>query len=206
MARISKEEQEVVKKRILNVSRKLFNEVGFDKTSTKMIAKETGIAEGTIFNYFGSKDELFFEGFYEENMEIIDKGIYVKGDGSNVIEDLCENIFNAINRMLKFPKKVLIQMGLVSIKIARKRPELFKKMAKMDFKYMEEISRYLEEVIKKGLFKEFDSDKMSEIIYGIIFYEFTLYLYDKELSRDELRFKIKDKINILLSGYLKEEK
>ena len=73
MARISKEEQEVVKNKIISVSRKLFNEVGFDKTSTKSISKEAGIAEGTIFNYFSSKDEIFFEVFYSEYFDNIEE-------------------------------------------------------------------------------------------------------------------------------------
>lgn len=36
----------------------LFNKHGFDKTPTSMIAKEAGIATGTLFHYFSTKDEL----------------------------------------------------------------------------------------------------------------------------------------------------
>ena len=92
MARISKEEQEAVKERIIEESRKLFNDVGFDKTSTKMIAKKTGIAEGTIFNYFGTKDEIFFEVFYKDYISDIEKGLSRSSRNEDVINDINENI------------------------------------------------------------------------------------------------------------------
>ncbi len=43
---------------ILDVAIKLFSEKGFDKTTTKEIAKEALIAEGTIFRYFSTKRDI----------------------------------------------------------------------------------------------------------------------------------------------------
>jgi len=42
----------------------LFAEKGFYRTTTKAISKKAGIAEGTLFNYFETKEDLalyFFE-------------------------------------------------------------------------------------------------------------------------------------------------
>lgn len=42
----------------------LFQSKGFDATTTKEIARKAGIAEGTVFNYFRTKDDIalhFFE-------------------------------------------------------------------------------------------------------------------------------------------------
>jgi len=44
---------------------------------------------------------------------------------------------------------------------------------------------------------------MSEIIFGSIIYELSMFLYEKEKTRDEFKFELKDKIEILLSGYIK---
>lgn len=51
---------------ILDGAEKLFAEQGFDATTVNMIADEVGISAPTVFNYFGSKDNilaaLIFEG------------------------------------------------------------------------------------------------------------------------------------------------
>ncbi len=203
MARISKEDQEVVKNKIIEVSRRLFNDVGFDKASTKMIAKETGIAEGTIFNYFSSKDEIFFEVFYLDHINDMNEGIYKHDTNKDIIDEINNNIFKVISKMLRMPKRVLLEMGIVTIKIAKKKPDFFKKMASMDFKYMEIIAEYLDGMIKEDELHEFDTKKMSEIIFGILTYELFLYLYEKDLSKKQLKETIKEKLEILLSGYIK---
>lgn len=51
------------KAKISNVALNLFTRKGIKGTTTKEIAKEAGIAEGTIYKYFKSKDDLAFELF-----------------------------------------------------------------------------------------------------------------------------------------------
>jgi len=43
---------------ILDAAVHLFAEQGFHKTTTREIAEAAGVAEGTLYNYFASKDEL----------------------------------------------------------------------------------------------------------------------------------------------------
>jgi AcrR family transcriptional regulator len=203
MARISKEDQELVKKKIISVSRKLFNDVGFDKTSTKMISKEAGIAEGTIFNYFGTKDEIFFEVFYKDYIDDVKSGLPRNINEKDIINEINENICNVLSKMLRLPKRVLLEMGIVTIKIAKKKPEFFKKMAKIDFQYMEEVEKYLDQLILDDVLISFDSKKMSEIIFGSIIFELSMYLYKKENTKDEFKYNLKEKLDILLKGYIK---
>jgi len=202
MARISKEEQEVVKNKIISVSRKLFNEVGFDKTSTKSISKEAGIAEGTIFNYFSSKDEIFFEVFYSEYFDNVEKGLSRSIENNDIINEITENIYNILKNMLRLPKKVLLEMGLVTIKIAKKKPEFFRKMASIDFKYMEEVQHYLDRLIIEKKLSFFDSKIMSEIIFGSIVYEISMYLYENKMPKSDLKNNLNIKISTLLKGYI----
>ncbi len=46
------------KQLLLNAALKLFVEYGFHGTPTSLIAKEAGVANGTLFHYFKTKDEL----------------------------------------------------------------------------------------------------------------------------------------------------
>jgi AcrR family transcriptional regulator len=53
-----------IRKRIVRAALDLFQTKGFDATTTKAIARKAGIAEGTVFNYFRTKEDIalyFFE-------------------------------------------------------------------------------------------------------------------------------------------------
>jgi len=50
--------KEAVRGRILNAALALFQSKGFDATTTKEIARKAKIAEGTVFNYFETKDDI----------------------------------------------------------------------------------------------------------------------------------------------------
>jgi AcrR family transcriptional regulator len=45
---------------IIKAAEKLLSEKGYDSVSMEDIAKETGLATGTLYRYFDNKDELFF--------------------------------------------------------------------------------------------------------------------------------------------------
>jgi AcrR family transcriptional regulator len=56
--------KDATRHRILDAALTLFEAKGYDKTTTKAIAKRAKIAEGTVFNYFETKDDIalyFFE-------------------------------------------------------------------------------------------------------------------------------------------------
>ena len=50
--------------KILDTSLKLFVERGFHGTSTAEIAKTAGVATGTLFHYFKTKEELIDSSIY----------------------------------------------------------------------------------------------------------------------------------------------
>jgi AcrR family transcriptional regulator len=52
------ENKEKTKQAILRAALELFASKGFYRTTTKAIAKKCGIAEGTLFNYFETKEDL----------------------------------------------------------------------------------------------------------------------------------------------------
>ena len=56
--------KEAIRKRIVTAALNLFQTKGFEATTTRAIARKAGIAEGTVFNYFRTKEDIalhFFE-------------------------------------------------------------------------------------------------------------------------------------------------
>jgi len=55
-----------IRKRIVTSALSLFQTKGFDSTTTKAIARKAGIAEGTVFNYFRTKEDIALHFFEQE--------------------------------------------------------------------------------------------------------------------------------------------
>ena len=56
--RVTAEKKRETRRRIVACARKLFNNKGFEQATTRDIAEAAGIAAGTMFNYFPSKEAL----------------------------------------------------------------------------------------------------------------------------------------------------
>lgn len=58
------------KNEILKSARALFSEKGFKDTNISEITKKAGMATGTFYNYYSSKDKIFMDIFLEENVKL----------------------------------------------------------------------------------------------------------------------------------------
>ncbi len=56
--RITEEAKQATRRRILEASLERFKSDGYDETTTKDIARQSGIASGTLFNYFPTKEAI----------------------------------------------------------------------------------------------------------------------------------------------------
>jgi AcrR family transcriptional regulator len=56
--RITNEAKAATRRRILDTARRLFARDGFDGAATRDLAREAGIAAGTLFNYFPTKEAV----------------------------------------------------------------------------------------------------------------------------------------------------
>jgi AcrR family transcriptional regulator len=56
--RITNDARQATRRRILDAARRLFGRDGFDGAATRDLAQEAGIAAGTLFNYFPTKEAI----------------------------------------------------------------------------------------------------------------------------------------------------
>jgi len=59
VARLTKEMQEIVRERLIQTAAIHFGAAGFTDARIDAIAQDAGLAKGTVYNYFESKQELF---------------------------------------------------------------------------------------------------------------------------------------------------
>lgn len=79
------------KAEILRCGRELFSANGFKDTNVSDITQKAGIAAGTFYLYYPSKDELFMEIYNEENVKLkreIMAALNLDGDPMTVIAEM----------------------------------------------------------------------------------------------------------------------
>ncbi len=76
---------------ILKYGRELFGSKGFKDTNVAEIAKMAGMATGTFYNYYPSKDKLFMEIYLEENVKLkkaIMESVDLEADPIHVMKEI----------------------------------------------------------------------------------------------------------------------
>jgi AcrR family transcriptional regulator len=93
------ENKEHTKERILAAALSLFRKRGLDGTTTRQISQKAGIAEGTLFNYFKTKEDLALFFFQKGTDSLID---WYRGDSTLQRASLPEKLFAIIHRQLDY--------------------------------------------------------------------------------------------------------
>lgn len=65
------------KRKIFETSMKLFAEKGYDATSVEEITATVGVAKGTLYYHFSSKEEIF-KFLVEEGVKLLKNSIFIK--------------------------------------------------------------------------------------------------------------------------------
>ncbi len=91
--------KEQTKERILAAALELFGAKGLARTTTKAISKKAGIAEGTLFNYFKTKEDLALYFFQKETNDLIK---WFNAQKRMEKAPLAERLFAIIHRQLEY--------------------------------------------------------------------------------------------------------
>ena len=163
------------KERILNAALKLFVEFGFHNTPTSKIAKEASVANGTLFYFFATKDELV-------------KALYIEIK-SRLTEHITENLKDetSLHEILKKYYTATLQWALQH-KTEFRFIEQFNTSPYLNQIASEEIEKHVNPVldilrngIKDKIIKPMDVDIIFTLISGHTF-SINQYLVSKQLS------------------------
>lgn len=69
----NREEKEILRQQLIQKGKELFERFGLKKTSITELTKAVGIAQGTFYQFFASKELLFFEIIELEELKIKEK-------------------------------------------------------------------------------------------------------------------------------------
>src|SRR6266496_4286290 len=92
------EKKESTKRAILRAALDLFAQKGFYHTTTKAISRKAKIAEGTLFNYFETKEDLALYFFEQELAGIVE---WYQKDKHTQRAPLPEKLFAIVHHLLE---------------------------------------------------------------------------------------------------------
>ena len=80
------EEMNKTKRKIFETSMRLFAEKGYDATSIEEITATVGVAKGTLYYHFSSKEEIF-NFLVDEGMKLLKNSIEIKTSKCNTTKE-----------------------------------------------------------------------------------------------------------------------
>ena len=136
------------KRKIFETSMKLFAEKGYDATSIEDITANVGVAKGTLYYHFTSKEEIF-NFLVEEGIKLMQNSIDIKTSKlTNYIDKLKAIVLIEIKVVVKYENLITILLS--------------------QFWGKDKIENIVREGIKKGEIKQGNPEAIASEIYGLI--------------------------------------
>ena len=142
--------KETTKSRIVAAALTLFRVKGFDATTTKAIARKARVAEGTVFNYFPTKEDIALH-FLEQEVEHAMAA--VRGNARLRKAPLEEKLFALVQTQLEFlaPHERFIGAAFVQALKPGSRLGLFSPSAQaLQFRYLAFVQDLVDDAIRRG--------------------------------------------------------
>lgn len=174
-------------------------ELGYERTTTRLIATKVGIADGTLFNYFKDKASLLFTVFLEDRRKEL---LALKLPDPNTLDIFVDGIIKILDISLR--------------KDNEKQYQLFKTYyhqtkVKMFYGETTAISAFFQEnqvlfdSVNDYLKRTKISPKLKDQLYEILYVHIT-GLYEEfnywHISLDDFLDKVRNHIKIILKPYI----
>lgn len=169
------------KRKIFEASMKLFADKGYDATSIEEITAAVGVAKGTLYYHFSSKEEIF-NFLVDEGVKLLKNSISIKTDKmTNSIDKLRAIVLIQIKILFKYESFMTIILSKIWGNDER---------SKLCKKYVFEYIKIIENIVKKGIEKgeivNKDADIIASGIFGFTCSSFIYKMKHEEVDVSEL--------------------
>lgn len=173
-------------RQVLLSSLKLFAEIGFENTTARLIAKEAGVSEGTVFSYFKTKEgilEAILSTFLEQVIPDVIADFSKKKFTAN------QETFSVFLRSIVRDRLVFIQENQMQVKILLSRSFIDNAISNQLGNVIVHsiISPILNQFKEKGLIRNWTNERIVRYILALsLSYVLPMMLNDnEELDIDE---------------------
>ncbi|WP_202080351.1 TetR/AcrR family transcriptional regulator [Caldalkalibacillus salinus] len=180
---------------ILSAALKVFAENGFYQSQVSKIAKEAGVADGTIYLYFKNKEDLLIQLFAEQLGSLISKSkqkIDNANDAKEALYMICATHFEELERQIDLAYVTQIELRQSSI-------ELRKAIGQTVKPYFKLIETVIRRGINEGIFRANVDPKLYRLlIFGAMDEVVTSWLISGQ--KYSLSNQVDQTLSFLLEG------
>lgn len=187
--------------KILKSAIKLFSQKGFSATTTSEIAKDAGVAEGTVFRYYRTKKHLLIK-VMGKLIEVMSEELIENSAGKILKENQNKDDKEILKMLLMDRLEVfnkywdIIQVVITEMQFHKDiRESFFKNVV---FKVKNVLSEFLERGITKGRFKNLDSMVVSRTLIGT----FMAYIIQKKIMGEDILSENEQEIDEIIELFL----
>ncbi|MGH7851449.1 MAG: TetR/AcrR family transcriptional regulator [Thermodesulfobacteriota bacterium] len=189
------------KEEIIRAAAKLFSQKSYHDVTMDDIAEKVGVAKGTIYLYFDSKENLYLE-IMEETYEEIESILERETAKSDPAPVKLKKVLGLIFKFYLQNLDVLRILSRDETHLIREHYEFTEHWRLRRIKLYEKI---LEKGINEGTFRPFNTELTALIIFGLV--RSVMFYYKSEKSAESIAEDVFSMISegILAPGYEKAE-
>lgn len=197
-----KKKTEAKRQAIVDIAAEVFRESGFERASMSEICRRVGGSKATIYNYFSSKEMLFFEVMHQAN-DTEFRAVHAELD--HAADDIAEALRNFGNGLLTFiyspailalRRQVLTNIG--HCELGRTCYELGPKRS------MQELSEFLRAAIEKGKLRVCDpvvaTLHLRALLESEVLDDF-IFQIDSEIAPERIKGGVGRAIEVFMAAY-----
>lgn len=152
------------RKQIVLAAIKLFSRNGFHKTTLKELAEETGLSYGNIYDYVGSKEDIFFlihDFLAGSAMEILNRSIEEIQDPIEKLRRMVRGEFNLMDQWADAVLLIYQESHILG-------ENFLKQLLTKERAHLEKFERVLNEAIQAGQIRKCNVRLVSNLIKSMI--------------------------------------
>ncbi len=202
MAGLREKKKKMIREKILSVSKELFLTAGYDQTTTSKIASKAEVAEGTLYNYFRSKSEIFIsifgEAFSVENIKTSDYDETLTL-AQNIAAFMDEYLWVSAYKDKAFIKELFKTLLNDNVDGEKMATCLFG----IDRGFVDIFKTYLDTMKEAGYVNEnADIFRTSELIYSVIMLNTFKLVMEPEFEFENCKDCVDDQVEYICSNML----
>lgn len=188
-------------RRVIAAARRLFDRKGYAATSMEDVAARAGLAVGTLYNYFPSKEQLLVAISGSDTEELLKIGERILAeppdDPVEAIAALAEVMVNGITAG---ERRLWRELFVASIAAP---DTLGARMFALDMRVIAQVTTMLDLLKERGsIDASVDSARVAGLVYGICLTWIIAFAIRKDLTIETMRGEISESVRITINGIL----
>jgi AcrR family transcriptional regulator len=187
---------------ILRAASEVFQEVGFERASMSDIRARLGGSKATLYNYFPSKEKLFFEVMHEAKTHELEEIIGALNPETSDLKEELQSFGQRFLSVLYSPEAIAVRHLAIAESRRSESGKLSFERAVVPLE--KHLAVFLKTIMKRGLLRT--SDARVAAIHLLTLLESELWLRSllgvlKALKPDTVRAVVRRAVEVFLSGY-----